>query len=51
MYNFICVFEYGLREYWFDECRERCILIEVIFFRWVLLFYELKFVSKELKME
>lgn len=47
----ICALEHGLGEHWPDECRERCVLIEVISLRWVSPSHESKPVSKELKME
>lgn len=51
IHNPICALERGLGERWPDECRERCILIEVISLRWVSPSHESKPVSKELKME
>jgi len=47
----IYALEHGLGEHWPDECRERCVLIEVISLRWVSPSHESKPVSKELKME
>ena len=47
----IYALEHGLGEHWPDECRERCVLIEVISLRWVSPSHEAKPVSKELKME